>query len=447
MKRWWSEIPPSSCEVGPPSLAAWVGPPSLLLSLCVAACSGGAGTPDDAGVPRDGALTFDGAIDAGGLGDLCGDVRTTRLVYYGTPEPTALPLSDGQVLAVTDWGGCSGAFIADEWILTAAHCGIRVGREACVGVEPARPNICFRAVEVIDHPSGFDITLVRVDAPASSRLAALEPIPILSNEVIDDSWNGRIAEAAGYGTQEDGSSGEREFTAEPIDGFERDRSGGQQVVIDGMGERGVCFGDSGGPLMVLASDSTVRVVGVLSWGDPSCVGRDRYTRADVVAEWIESHVGPTVVEGAPCGRITPEGECTGGTAVWCEGETLASARCVDGGVCGWDPAAAGYRCVASDPCDGVSAEGECDGDVAVWCDRGALRRRDCGACGEACFRSDDIGGYYCGADPCGGVDYLGECRGDTAVWCDEGEVSMRDCASMGLRCDYVNDRIGYFCTR
>ncbi|MCB9595100.1 MAG: trypsin-like serine protease [Sandaracinaceae bacterium] len=429
-------------------MAVRVGPPSLFLSLCVAACSGGAGGGDP-----DGSITFDaGALaspDGGGSAvpdDMCGDVRNTRLVYNGTAEPTAMPLTQGQVYAVVSWNGCSGSFIADEWVLTATHCGIRPGRQACVGVEPARANVCFTATEVYDHPSGYDITLVHVDAPASSRLPQLEPIPIMT-EVIDDSWIGRIAEAAGYGQQEDGSINEREFTAEPIDGYEQDRSGGQQVRINGMGERGVCFGDSGGPLMVLASDSTVRVVGVLSWGDPNCLGRDRYTRSDVVADWIEGYVGPTVVEGAPCGRITPEGDCTGGTPVWCEGDTLTSERCTDGTTCGWDASANGFRCVADDPCGGVTPEGECDGNAAVWCDRGTLRRRDCGACGETCFNDADVGGYYCGADPCDGIDYLGECQGDTAVWCSDGEINSRDCGSMGLRCDYVNDRIGYFCTR
>lgn len=95
----------------------------------------------------------------------------------------------------------------------------------------------------------------------------------------------------------------------------------------------------------------------------------------------------------------------------------------------------------------MTPEGECDGNAAVWCDRGTLRRRDCGACGETCFNDADVGGYYCGADPCDGIDYLGECQGDTAVWCSDGEINSRDCGSMGLRCDYVNDRIGYFCTR
>jgi len=426
-----------------------------VLSLLVAACSDGTVSDEaDAGAfGADGSIRFDAAsgADAGrdvtGPGDMCGDVRTIGSVYYGTPEPTALPLTQGQQYAVVAFGGCSGAFIADEWVLTANHCGVRVGRELCVGVEPRRPNVCFRADEVFDHPMGWDMTLIRVDAPASSRFPEMEPIPIMTTE-IDDSWIGTIAEAAGYGTQEDGSSNEREFTAEPIDGFEARRGDGSQfVVINGMGERGVCFGDSGGPVMVQAADGTVRHLGVLSWGDPDCLGRDRYTRTDLSVDWIESHTGPTVIEGASCGDVSVEGECAGSAAVWCgDGDELQRERCE--GACGWDDSASGWRCLAGpDPCEGVTPEGECQGEVAVWCDRGTLRRRDCGACGETCFPDQDSGLYYCGEDPCGGLDYLGECDGDVARWCDEGVVEERDCARQGLRCDYVNDRIGHFCTR
>jgi hypothetical protein len=215
-----------------------------------------------------------------------------------------------------------------------------------------------------------------------------------------------------------------------------------------MGERGVCFGDSGGPLMVLGTDATVRVAGALSFGDPSCVGRDRYTWTDLVVGWIEGFTGPTVAEGGACGRLTAEGDCMGASAVWCEGDALRAERCEGGTACAWSEGDGGYRCTAGpDPCEGVTARGECRGSVATWCERGELRERDCAPCGETCGDVPEVGGIYCQPDPCAGLDYLGECRDSVAVWCAEGEVQMRDCADSGLRCDYVNDRIGYFCTR
>ena len=101
---------------------------------------------------------------------------------------------------------------------------------------------------------------------------------------------------------------------------------------------------------------------------------------------IEAILGPIVADGAPCGRITPAGDCMGAsTAVWCDESTglIASETCEGGAACGWDADAAGYRCVTDDPCMGISATGACQGDTAVWCDEGTVRRRDCGACDEA----------------------------------------------------------------
>lgn len=427
--------------------------PSLLLLL--AACSESY-APADAGEDAGAPIEFDagsppvhdggaGERDAGSMSNVCGpDERRSRLVYFGTELPTAVPLTPGQVLAIVDFDGCSGAFIADEWVLTAQHCGIRIGRRLCVGPNPRNADVCFTADRVEDHPS-VDMTLVHVDAPASSRIPALEPIPIMT-EVVDGSWIGRMAEAAGYGTQEDGSSGEREFTAEPIV-----QIGPVYVTIDGMGMRGVCFGDSGGPLMVLASDSTVRVLGTLSYGDASCVGEDNFTRTDLQREWIEAIVGPVVADGAPCGRITPAGDCVGTTAaVWCDEASgrLTSERCAPGTMCGWDATSAGFRCVTDDPCGGVSAAGRCEGETAVWCDSGVVRRRECGACGELCRYVSDVGGFYCRPNPCLGMDPRGSCDGDVLTTCDPDRgVEVMDCAAIGRVCRYSTRRGAYRCVR
>jgi len=406
-----------------------------LCLLCVwglAACGGDDHGGFDGSV--DGAVAPDAGVDAGR--DECGEVRTRPLVYYGTAEPSALPLTVGQVQAVGTFGGCSGAFVAQEWVLTAGHCRVRIGDDFFIGVAAARPDIAFRAVEVTSHPTQ-DITLVRVDVPLSSRLLTAAPVAI-NTELLDSSRIGEIFEAAGYGTQEDGSSGEREFTAEPFDGLE-----GEFLVINGQGMRGVCFGDSGGPVMLLARDGTVRVAGDLSYGDPSCVGRDRFSRTDLAVDWIESHTGPTVVEGAGCGAIDTEGGCFSGTAVWCDGDALQSTRC---DTCGWDAAARGFRCITGpDPCEGLDAAGACQGNVARWCEGGLVHSRDCDACALSCGEVDGLAD--CRDDPCGGLDYLGRCDGDVAVWCDAGMIRMRDCGAYGGRCTYIDDSTGYFCTR
>ncbi|MCB9546088.1 MAG: trypsin-like serine protease [Myxococcales bacterium] len=368
--------------------------------------------------------------------DACGDIRVAEKVYHGTREPSALPLTPGQILAVGSFNGCSGTLIAERFVLSATHCGHRRGAEFCMGPDPDRPNACLRAVAVHENPRA-DQTILEMDRDASSVLPGVQPIPILT-EVMDNGWIGRTAEAAGYGQTEYGGFNTRWFTAEPIVRLSSDT-----VTIDGQGRRGVCFGDSGGPVMVQASDGSVRVAGDLSNGDGSCVGRDNYTRTDVFVDWIEGFTGPTVVDGAPCGPVTAEGRCLDGVAQWCEGDELQTDRCAVR--CGFDARADGYRCLqGADPCGGYDAAGACDGQTARWCEAGAPRARDCGACGESCAVVAGVGAA-CTADPCAGLDYQGRCTGDTAEWCDDGELHTEDCGQRGQRCGWVNQEIGYFC--
>ncbi len=417
------------------------------IALCLAAASapacgddgdtaGGDDTADhDAGVP--------GAPDASPSPvDECGDVRVAPFVYYGTESPTYVPLTPGQILAVGTWGGCSGTLIAPTWVLTADHCGLSAGDSFCIGEDPANANRCLDAVRVVDNPDS-DMTLAELEGDARDALPGVEPIPILT-EAMDSSWLGRTAEAAGYGQQEDGGYGEREFTAEPIVDLN-----GHIMTIDGEGRHGVCFGDSGGPVMVVATDGTVRVAGDLSNGDGSCVDRDNYTRVDQSIDWIEAFTGPTVVDGAGCGAITPVGRCmSGGMAMWCGADDkLQTDSCPAAGKsCGWDAAAAGFRCIdGADSCGGVDAFGTCDGSVAQWCEGGVPKSRDCGSCGEICVLELSAGGAACAPDPCMGLDYLGRCVGTVAEWCDNGQLASYDCANDGKVCDYIDDQLGYWC--
>lgn len=429
----------------------------VVVALLVASCTGGLGVqpvPGAGGADPNvdlgdgpGGGADGGAADPGDDGplvppdtpdptDACGDLRAANAVYYGTAEPTVVPLGPGQALAIGTFNGCSGTVIAPTWVLTATHCGLSAGAELCVGEQS--PDTCLGSSRVYDNPAG-DMTLVELDGDARDALPGLVPIPILTEDM-DAGWLGRTAEAAGYGAQEDGSSGEREFTAEPIASLD-----GDILTIDGEGRHGVCFGDSGGPVMVVASDGTARVAGDLSNGDGSCVGQDNYTRVDVHRAWIEEHTGPTTPPDG-CGGVDGVGRCLQGVATWCDDDRLQTQRCDAGTACGWDADRRGFRCIAgADPCGGVDAVGACDGATARWCDRGTPRARDCGACGQACAADTPYGGAYCVDDPCGGLDYLGRCNGDIAEWCEDGALNQEDCAARGRTCQWIDDQTGYYC--
>lgn len=388
---------------------------AISLALAVAGC----------GVPADNA-------------PLCGDTRTVTQVYYGTSNPTFAPLTPGQVMAIGQVGPCSGTLIAPTWALSAQHCGLAPGALFCVGPDPANPDTCVPVAAVHNDPDpDSDLAVLELEQDPRALLAGLEFIPIMT-EPLDTGWYGELAEGAGYGEAEDGSFGVRYFTAEPIAELNT-----LELVVDGQGVHGLCLGDSGGPVLVIASDATARVAGALLGGDSSCVGIDRYTRVDRVVGWIESLTGPTQVGPAYCGVVDEIGMCTGGRAVWCDGGVLRSETCAAQG-CGWD--GAGFRCVASpDPCQGYDRRGACEDNVALWCESGQLLQRTCDQCSERCYIAGSPEGAYCVAHPCGSLDFLGRCNGDVAEWCEGNGIRSVDCGARGQRCGYVDDETGYYC--
>ncbi|KAM8799421.1 chymotrypsin-like protease CTRL-1 [Eudromia elegans] len=248
-------------------------------------------------------LALVGAVSGCGVPAISPSLRHSEKIINGQDAvPGSWPW---QVSLQTRTGShfCGGSLIAENWVVTAAHCDFNPDTDVVVigeyDLRSAAEDIQVKTAEAITHPGWDpstlenDIALLRLSSPAQLG-PTVSPVCLPPADLVLPGDLQCVTTGWGRTNPNSGSLAQvLQQVVLPLIPPDQCRQHWGSLVTDCMvcaGGAGAssCHGDSGGPLVYQNEDGWT-LIGIVSWGNSFCDVRVPavYTRVSCYRDWID----------------------------------------------------------------------------------------------------------------------------------------------------------------